>query len=235
MFDVAPLWRSLMWVFLVLTPISLVAAIIWPKSFLYVLVRTLVLVLFTLLILFAVRVLGNFIQPFIEAFQDLGPEETTSIGSGGEGGLQVSPIRVPRWAVFPFLLGGLAFLALFGWWLRHLWLGGRRGDSLSELSVLAGAAAEDLQAGGELKNVVLRCYRQMSQLLSEERDVPFRRAMTAREFERQLRRVGVQNNHVAQLSRLFEEVRYGRRESGPWEERKALECLRAVERAYGPA
>ncbi len=74
----------------------------------------------------------------------------------------------------------------------------------------------------------------MSQLLSEGRDVPFPGAMTAREFERQLRRAGVHDSHVPQLSRLFEEVRYGGRESGPQEEREAVECLRAVQRAYGP-
>lgn len=232
-FDVAPLWKGLKWAFLVLIPVSIVAAIIWPKSFLYLLIRTLVLLLFTLIFFFALRVLKDFIQPFLDAFQTMGPEEATSIGRGAEEGLQVSPVHIPRWAVFLFLLGGLALLALFGWWLRQLWLGGHRRDSLSEFSAVAGAAAEDLESGGDLKNVVLRCYREMSRLLSELQGVPFGEAMTAREFERQLRQVGVRDSHVAQLSRLFEQVRYGGRGGDPREERQALDCLRAVERAYG--
>ena len=228
------LWQALIWIFFALIPLSIIAAFIWPENFKYALIRAVSLVLLLVLLAFSIHALKDFIEQFLAALQGLRHQGMASSGPGGGEGLTLSPTHAPGWAVFPFLLGGLALLVLLGWWLRRIWLSGRMGSSLEELSALAGAAAEELAAGGDLKNVILRCYRRMSETLSERQHVPFQEAMTAREFEQQLHRAGVEDEHVTQLSRLFEEVRYGGRVSGPLEEQRALRCLRAVERAYGP-
>jgi hypothetical protein len=52
--------------------------------------------------------------------------------------------------------------------------------------------------------------------------------MTAREFQRRLGRIGIPEEPVAQLTKLFESVRYGSKETGPEEERLALRSLSAI-------
>jgi hypothetical protein len=79
---------------------------------------------------------------------------------------------------------------------------------------------------------VLRCYREMSQILSEQRGVARPRDMTPREFEQQLATVGLRDEHIRRLTRLFERVRYGARLAGEHEEREAVDCLSAIARAY---
>jgi len=232
-FDLDLLWRIIIWCFFALVPFSIIAGIIWPENFKYALIRAAVLILFLILLAFTIRALKEFIEQLLAALQGLErPAPAPSDPAPGEA-LPISPAPAPGWTVFPFLLVGLVSLTLLGWWLRRLWLGRQARGPLEEISALAGAAADELAAGGNLKNTVLRCYREMSRILSEREHVPFEEAMTAREFEQRLRRAGVRDEHVTRLSRLFEEVRYGGRESGEREEQRALECLRAVERAYG--
>jgi hypothetical protein len=233
-FNLDLFWRVMSWTFFILLPFSIVAAFIWPENFKYALIRAVVLVLFLIMLFFTIRALRGFIEQLLSALQNLGNPGVGPSESGGVEELPLGSVSAPRWAIFPFLLGGLALLTLAGWWLRRLWRRGRAERSLLELAALAEDAAEELAAGGDLRNVVLRCYREMSRLLSERQQVPFHKAMTAREFEERLRAAEVQDEHVGQLSRLFEEVRYGGRESGEREEQNALQCFRAIERAYGP-
>ncbi|OGF54139.1 MAG: hypothetical protein A2Z21_07130 [Candidatus Fraserbacteria bacterium RBG_16_55_9] len=82
----------------------------------------------------------------------------------------------------------------------------------------------------------MRCYHEMSRILSEHRGIRRKRAMTPREFERHLEQVGLRSEHIRKLTRLFEEVRYGaNKKSGEQEEREAVVCLEAIARAYGGA
>lgn len=232
-FNLDLLWQIIIWVFFALVPFSIIAAFIWPENFKYALIRAVVLVLFLILLVFTIRALKDFIEQLLAALQGLGNRAAAPSEPAGGEGFPINPAPAPGWSVFPFLLGGLALLVFLGWWLRRLWLGSRVDGALLKISTLAGAAADELMAGGNLRNVVLHCYREMSRILSEGQQVPFHKAMTAREFEQKLRRTGVRDEHVAQLSRLFEEIRYGGRASGPREEQKALECLRKIELAYG--
>jgi len=93
----------------------------------------------------------------------------------------------------------------------------------------------DLEAGGDLKDVVLRCYAGMSQVLRESRSVERRRAMTPREFESHLAEIGLRDEHIKHLTHLFEGVRYGARPTTRRTELEAMDCLRAIVRAYGEA
>lgn len=233
--DLGLLWRVLVWTALILLPFSIIALFIWPEEFKLALIRVVTVTLILVVLFFSIRALKGFLERL--ALPGEGPAPGEPVGGAGPAGmeaLQLEEVRAPRWAVFPFLLAGLAALALLGWWVKRS-LGSKREaeGALEELASLAGAAAGELRAGRSLRDVVLRCYREMSRLLSEREKVPFTQAMTAREFEARLYAIGVRHEHIARLSRLFESVRYGGRTSGPKEVAEAIACLQAIEAAYG--
>lgn len=136
----------------------------------------------------------------------------------------------PEWlvlAVSLLFLGGLSVgIVLLGRALRPA----SKGEPLSRsrLAEEAESALRDLQAGGDLRDVVRRCYCEMTRILREERGLRRPRAMTPREFERRLREAGVAERPVSRLTQLFESVRYGDRRPNAREEREAQECLREI-------
>ena len=87
---------------------------------------------------------------------------------------------------------------------------------------------DEIRSGADLKEGVIRCYYEMARVLSEERGIKRRQAMTTREFEKQLEEAGLTSGHVSRLTRLFEQVRYGSKHLGDREEREALDCLTAI-------
>ena len=89
-------------------------------------------------------------------------------------------------------------------------------------------AIRALQTGSDVRSVIVRCYRQMSQALQKERGIQLEETMTARDFERLLEARGIPHDPVHQLTQLFEGARYGYRQPGPEEERKALDSLNAI-------
>ena len=74
----------------------------------------------------------------------------------------------------------------------------------------------------------MRCYYDMVRVLNEERGITRPRAMTPREFEERLRELGIPDEPVRRLTRLFEEVRYGAKTPGESEEEQAIFCLNAI-------
>jgi len=101
------------------------------------------------------------------------------------------------------------------------------------LAVLAQDAIASIEAGADLKNVVLRCYADMSELLAEQQGAHRLQTMTAREFEHALAVTGLDDAHIHRLTRLFEAVRYGAAAPGAPEEREAIACLSAIVAVYG--
>jgi len=89
-------------------------------------------------------------------------------------------------------------------------------------------ALDQLSVGEELRGVIIRCYAEMGRVVSSRRKLRRRAAMTPREFESGLIRVGLPPREVQRLTRLFEEVRYGARVFGEREEAEAVACLRAI-------
>ncbi len=138
--------------------------------------------------------------------------------------------RPPEWLV---LLVSLLFLGALFAGIFWLWRALRppalpEGDLLVQLGNEAQGALARLRAGEDLRDVVLRCYREMTRVLSEERGLRRPRAMTPREFERRLREAGLDVQPVHRLTQLFERVRYGDRRPDAREEREAQECLEAI-------
>ncbi|MCL4505525.1 MAG: DUF4129 domain-containing protein [Chloroflexi bacterium] len=122
------------------------------------------------------------------------------------------------------LICGIAGAAFYLAWRRSH----QPKSALEELAGEARQAISALQAGGELKDTVLRCYREMSRVLQQERGIQRQAAMTAREFEDALLAIGMPGEPVRQLTRLFEQARYGHERAGAQEEKLAVDSLSAI-------
>jgi len=135
----------------------------------------------------------------------------------------------------PWLVA-LVSLALAALLIAGIWYFWRRSRPVANpITTLAQAAIESIQAGGDVQGVVLRCYLDMSQVLSQQRGLERDRAMTPREFAQHLAASGVRDEHIQQLTRLFEDARYGAQPPSARDERAAVECLTAIVQAYGGA
>lgn len=98
-------------------------------------------------------------------------------------------------------------------------------SSLDELAQQAQKTIQQLQSGDDFKNTVIRCYIEMSEVLSHSKGVEREQAMTPREFEESLLKLGVPEKPIQQLTELFEKVRYGRKSLSPEEEKDSVQCL----------
>ena len=156
-------------------------------------------------------------------------EVTQAEGTLNPPALVIDP---PRWLV------GLITLALFTiilgivWWVwsrrPH-----RQADSAELIAKEAEQAAQNIQAGRNLKDTVMSCYQKMTQLMSDQRGIQREETMTPREFENHLTQIGFSDDHIQRLTRLFESVRYGDSLPTELEEREAVSCLSAIAAAYG--
>ncbi len=157
----------------------------------------------------------------------------------GEAGTPRPPAEfsgaAPPWLVFlvSFILAAIIVALAIG----VIWAILRRrhqpapGMALEELAQKADEAREAIAAGGDLRNTVIRCYMEMNRVVRDSRGLQRERAMTPREFEERLEHSGLPGDQVRDLTRLFEEVRYGAKELGPWEGRRAVACLTAIAEA----
>lgn len=97
---------------------------------------------------------------------------------------------------------------------------------------LVGLEAENalqlLKNGLDLKDVIVKCYHQMSLAIEREQGIERIDSMTTREFENLLETAGVPHDPIHQLTRLFEAVRYGNWRPNPIDEQKAIRCLEDI-------
>ena len=101
-------------------------------------------------------------------------------------------------------------------------------DTLIELAREAQDALDEIQTGGSLRNAVIRCYVEMSRVISEKRNIQRGITMTSHEFEEHLVKAGLPKMPVKDLTRLFEDARYGNRDPDPTEEQRAVACLSSI-------
>jgi hypothetical protein len=220
--------RVLLTLIIALLPFSIIYLIISPDARRKVLPNIILLILFI--------VIAHFIR------RNTGEGRTVDLGalsgnlSGEEQGNLPTPDRfsgdVPSWltAAMSFVLALFVVLlsSLLGWSLYRR----RRREVVpafvDQVAEEAQTALDAIQAGGDLRSTIIRCYQEMNRAVREARGLTRPEAMTAREFETQLERAGLPAQPVHDLTRLFEEVRYGGKELGPWEERRAVACLTAI-------
>jgi len=89
-------------------------------------------------------------------------------------------------------------------------------------------AVNALNTGEGLRNVIIRCYLQMTRSLQEEQGIERNYTMTVREFEGWLEIKGFPTVPVHQLSCLFEKVRYGNQPTSYNDEEIAIESLNEI-------
>jgi len=119
-------------------------------------------------------------------------------------------------------------MALLGINMLRRWLNPvkEEGDFLDGAQI----AVNDLKAGMDLKNVILRCYLQMAHALQEEHGLERSDHMTTQEFEAWLQTKGVPPIPVHQLTVLFEKVRYSNYELNGKDESLAMDSLNEIVR-----
>lgn len=100
-----------------------------------------------------------------------------------------------------------------------------------EAAALIQEAVKDIQAGGDLRGTVMRCYAGMVNLF-EERGVQMRKEMTPREFQTVVMAIlGLEEESVRVLTALFEEARYSTHEVSEPHKEMALANLEKVRKA----
>lgn len=231
--DITRVVRLLVIIFLLLLPLFILGLILYPDLRKKMLRELLRMLIFLSLAYILTR------SEFIETMIDFGsgPINFVALPSPGEesasSALEVMPqfdTRSPSWLTwvtsFALALALAAGIAGLIWTLlRRL---SPQSTPMDELAQEAQAALEALQSGADFRNTIIRCYREMSEVLRARRGIQRDGAMTPREFEAQLAHHGLPGGPVHQLTLLFEQVRYGADAPGEMEEDRALTCLTAI-------
>jgi len=144
----------------------------------------------------------------------------------------------PGWSfvaiAFSIAVGVTALVAVLWIRLAPRWRHRNAEDEKTELEELidsVGAAADDIQLGGDPRAAVLRCYREMIRIFVRRKKIIEHTHLTARELAAALHRAGFTARHVDQLTEIFELVRYGNRGGQPLAD-QAVDCLEAIREAY---
>ncbi len=222
--------------FWIVTPIIIIALVV-SREFRRWFIRRIpaylvfALILYVLLRFLREMMLANRGQP-IDAAPAVG-EQPPPIASPGFPSVPEFVNQPPQWLM---LLITLVIVAVIAGLIWLLWPRKRDRHAITALDLLtdeAQSTLDDLRAGADVRDTVLRCYAEMSRVLREARGVRRGEGVTAREFEQQLRGAGMGDEHIQRLTRLFERVRYGGRASSERDAREAEDCLFALVQSYG--
>ena len=138
-------------------------------------------------------------------------------------------VTSPLGAAPPVLLwvvgiGLLIMTALAGMWI----ITSRQPKPIDLVGLEAERAWQALKTGLDLKDVIIKCYHQMSLALEKDRGIEREDFMTTGEFEHLLETAGLPYDPIHQLTQLFDAVRYGNWKPNPADEQKAIQCLEAI-------
>lgn len=223
-------WEQVLIVLLgALGGISLISIILWPRGLWEALKRSLPAAVWFAVILVILMRWRN--RPFFTEHEQTPPGTPSDVPNQPFPALE--QVHIPWWAAFLFVLVALLGVggAIFGVW--RVWRARARPSAVAEFADLTQRYAQELRCGAPVHATILRCYREMCRLLSERFHLEISRAMTAREFEQRLAQLGILEEHISRLSRLFEWARYSPARPTPEQEREALQLLEEIARTYG--
>ncbi len=227
--------RPLMACLWVLVIVSIIGFIISPEIRKEVF-RRLLVYSFWIILFYAFSIS---VWPYLSQFTN---QEATGPVESGLGDLPDSEIlpappdfivNPPQWIVFAVSVFLLVLLLAIVWFIWYLFSRRSNKTPLDLLTQEAQQALDDLKAGHDLKDTIMRSYFEMSQILSKERNLHRAQGMTPREFEQYLAESGLRTEHIHRLTRLFEGVRYGGKSAGQREEEEAIACLTVIVQTYG--
>ena len=110
----------------------------------------------------------------------------------------------PDWIVWTITILFALLLVVLVWFLwRKLRPRAEEEDAQAQVAQQAGAALSELEQGGDLREVILRCYAQMSNVLHENSNVKRHSAMTPRDFEEHLTQLGIRRPTYRSLDAAF--------------------------------
>lgn len=191
----------------------------------------------TLVLLLALVAVANGITDSLRRVWDEAPppEEApapqvpgSSRSAEGEGREEVPPPTVPPWLAY-LVAGGVGGLIAWGVVRRFR---PRARSVAEEIEAAAQFATAELARGLPVSDVVIRCWLRMVEILSPRVKTAGFSSLTPRELADRLVALGFRSEPVRALTQLFEEVRYGHKESEPRRD-AALAALAAVEQAQG--
>lgn len=137
-----------------------------------------------------------------------------------------------QYAVLAIALSSLVVLAggMLYWRLYQMKKPRQAADEQADILETITDAAHRLRSGEDAHTVVLFCYQEMIRILGTAGriDVTY---LTPREFEHRLRALGLSGVSSADLTQLFEIVRYAGRVDADFSAR-ALRCLDAIQEAH---
>lgn len=89
-------------------------------------------------------------------------------------------------------------------------------------------AIKAIEDGQSIDNVIIYCYLRMSEIIFENRGIERKPHLTPREFEIQLVSEGIPLFPIQQLTKLFEEIRYGNKLLDHQAKKVALDSLKEI-------
>jgi hypothetical protein len=100
----------------------------------------------------------------------------------------------------------------------------------AQLDEIARKALHELAVsnGHNWQDIVIRCYVDMSSVVSRRMDLHRNKSMTPAEFSSRLVNAGLPSTPVHNLTRLFEKARYSNQQSSTVDIREAMTCLSAI-------
>lgn len=172
-----------------------------------------------------------FLLSRLSLFSPPTPEEAPAQGAEpGEASPGEEEIpRPPNWAVY---LGAL----IVGLGLA-IWLGPKVAASLERkhtkraIQDVAKQAVAELELGKPVSDAVIRAWLRMVEILSTRSGMRDQPHFTPREFAETMKKLGFRHEAVEILTKLFEEVRYGHKESEARRE-QAITALAALEQTF---
>jgi hypothetical protein len=221
-------------VFMVVVPISLLYLLFSPAARRRFLIQ---LAQVSMIILFVYLLSKNIGTLFPKLGERLSGNWADDLAAGGIEVRFLEPFK-PQSPLWLTEILSLALAAGFVYFLFWLWRKLRQGGDdyltpASRVARSAQAALKRIDAGQNLREVVLRCYHEMIQAVAERRQLTRPEHVTPHEFVASLEGIGLPGEQVRRLTDLFESVRYGHKIPGAPERAEAVSCLNAIVESLG--
>jgi hypothetical protein len=141
--------------------------------------------------------------------------------------------NVPRWIVLTISTVLVITVTVIGYVLyRILFPKQAQYTPFSEIVEQAQAALDAVQLGGDYRNIIMQCYAEMLRIVREQRGLRRNSAVTASEFTSTLAKMGYPEGAVKQLTKLFEDARYGSKQHTPQQEQTAISSLQNIVESF---